>query len=118
MAQEISNRLGKNIVQRVGANKTLSSISKVCKAANGIKQVVEQLDSTIGKHKVSAEHTTRDSMADEEAMVTDLIKLNSFNKVPGRIHTSFPAIKRCPMLYLDVVEFHQWLEKHKKELKR
>ena len=118
MAQEISNRIRKNIVQRMGPNKTLSSISKVCKATNGIKQVAEQFDCTVGLQKVSSQHTTRDSMADEKDMVTDLVKLNPFDKVPGRSHTSFPTIKRCPTLYLDVVEFHKWIEKHKKELKR
>ena len=61
MAQEISNRLSKNIVQRMGPNKTLSSISKVCKATNGIKQVVEQFDGTVGIHKVSAQHTTHNT---------------------------------------------------------
>jgi hypothetical protein len=118
MAQEISNRLSKNIVQRMGPNKTLNSISKVCKATNGIKQVVEQFDGTVGIHKVSVQYTTQDSMAYEKEMVADLVKLDPFNKVPGRSHISFPAIKRCPMLYLDVVEFHRWIEKHKKELMR
>lgn len=112
MAQEISNRLSKNIVQRMGPNKILGSISKVCKATNGIKQIVEQYDATVDIHKVSVQHTPRDSMADEKEMVADLLELDPFNKVPGRSHTSFPAIKRCPMLYLDVVEFHQWIEKH------
>ena len=118
MAQEISNRLSKNIVQRMGPNKTLGSISKVCMTTNGIKQIVEQYDATVGIHKVSVQHTIRDSMADEKEMVADLLELDPFNKVPGRSHTSFPAIKKCPMLYLDVVEFHQWIEKDKKELKR
>ncbi|CAB4029937.1 Hypothetical predicted protein, partial [Paramuricea clavata] len=88
----ISNRLCKNIVQRMGPNKTLSSISKVCKATNGIKQVVEQFDGTVGIHKVSAQHTTQDSMVDEKEMVADLVKFDPFHKVPGRSHTSFPAI--------------------------
>ena len=37
LVQEICNRLGKEIVQRMGANKTIHSISKACKAVGGIK---------------------------------------------------------------------------------
>ena len=48
LAQEISNRLSKSIVQRMGPNKSLKSISKVCKAANGIKEVKEQFDTSAG----------------------------------------------------------------------
>ena len=44
LAQEISNRLSKSIVQRMGSNKTLNSISKVCKATNGIRQLTEQFE--------------------------------------------------------------------------
>lgn len=83
MAQEISNRLSKNIVQRMGPNKTMASISKVCKATNGIKQVVEHFDDTVGIHKVSVQHTTRDSLADEKEMVVDLVRLDPFKKQPA-----------------------------------
>ena len=36
LAQEIKNKLSKNIVQRMGPNKTLSSINKTSKAMSGI----------------------------------------------------------------------------------
>lgn len=116
LAQEISNRLSKSIVQRMGPNKTLNSISKVCKATNGIKHLIEQFDESTGIHKVSVQHTTPNSLKDEKEMVADLIKLNPFKKVPGRFHESFPHTKRCPLKYLNIIEFHRWLEKHKREL--
>ena len=47
LPQEVSYRLSKKIVQRMGANKTIANITKV---ANEIKEVVENFDSTIG-HK-------------------------------------------------------------------
>lgn len=58
LAQEIQNRLSKSIVQRMGPNKTLQSISKVCKATNGITEVEEQFDRSVGLHKSSVQHTT------------------------------------------------------------
>ena len=116
MAQEIFNRLTKSVVQRMGPNKTFQSISKVCKATNGIKEVTEQFDASASIHQSSVQHTTRDSLKDEKEMVEDLVQLNPFQKVPERCHNSFPDIKRCPLRYLNIVEFHQWLDKHKQEL--
>ena len=47
LAQEIHNKLSKAILKRMGANKTIDSISKICKATAGIKTVVENLERTI-----------------------------------------------------------------------
>ena len=41
-----------------GPNKTLNSISKVCKATTGIHQIVEEFDSSVGIHKTSVQHAT------------------------------------------------------------
>ena len=116
LAQEISNRCSKSIVQRQGPNKTVNSISKVCKATTGIHQIVEEFDSSVGIHKTSVQHTTRDSLKDEKEMVSDLLRLNPFNHMPARFHDSFPDIKRSPLRYLNIVDFHQWLAKHLEEL--
>ena len=116
LAQEISNRCSKSVVQRMGPNKTINSISKVCKATTGLQQITQQFDSSIGIHKTSVQHTTRDCLKDEKEMVADLIQLDPFNHEPARSHDSFPDIKKCPLRYLNVVDFHQWLDKHKREL--
>ncbi|KAL9978176.1 hypothetical protein ACROYT_G015667 [Oculina patagonica] len=113
-AQEISNRCSKSVVQRMGPNKTINSISKVCKATTGLQQITQQFDLSIGIHKTSVQHTTRDSLKDEKELVADLIQLDHFNHVPARSHDSFPDIKK--LRYLHVVDFHQWLDKHKREL--
>lgn len=115
-AQEISNSCSKAVVQRMGPNKTIQSISKVCKATSGIKEIKEQFDFCAGIHQSSVRHTTRDSLKDEKEMITDLLQLDPFTKVPGRSHGSFPEIKRCPLSYLNIVEYHQWLDKHRQEL--
>lgn len=115
LAQEISNRCSKSIVQRQGPNKTLNSNSKVCKASTDICQIVQKFDSSVGIHKTSVEHTTRDSLKDEREMVHDILQLNPFHYMSARCHDSFPDIKRCPLRYLNIVEFHEWLGKHMRE---
>lgn len=116
VAQEISNAVSKAVVQRMGPNKTFQSISKVGKATNGIKEIKEQFDLTAGIHPNSVQHATRDSLKDEREMIADLVQLDPFRNVPGRCHNSFPDIKRSPMRYLNIAEFHQWLDKHKREM--
>ena len=116
LAQEISNKLGKKIVQRMGPNKTLSSISKVCKVVNGIKEIQESYDRSAGFHKLSVQHSTRDALQDEKEMIQDLINIQPFQHCQGRCHNSFPEIIRSPLRYLNIVEHHQWLERHKQEL--
>ena len=110
MAQELFNGLSKSVVQRMGPNKTFQSISKVCKATNGIKEVTEQFDTSVSIHQSSVQHK------DGKEMVEDSVQLDPFQRVPERCHNSFPDIKRCPLRYLNIVEFHQWLDKHKQEL--
>ena len=82
LAQKISNRCSKSIVQWMGANKILNSISKVCKATTGISHITEQFDHSAGIHKKSVQHTTRDSLEDEKGMVDDLMRLDPFTHVP------------------------------------
>jgi len=115
LAQEISNRISKSIVQRMGANKTIQSISKICRAVTGIKEVTENVDESLGIHKRYMQHSTRESLTDEKEMVADLLRLQPF-EYQGRQHASFPDIKRCPLHYLNVGEFNVWLERHKREL--
>ncbi|CAB4035870.1 Hypothetical predicted protein [Paramuricea clavata] len=62
LAQEITNKLSKNIVQRMGPNKTLSSINKVSKAMSGISMIKEQFDKTVGVAKESVQHAIRRKM--------------------------------------------------------
>ena len=107
VAQEIFNRLSKSVVQRMGPNKTFRSISKVCKATNGNKEVKEQFDTSAGIHPSSVQHTTRESLKDEKEMVADLTRLDPFRRIPGRCHDSFPETEWCPLRYLNNVEFHQ-----------
>ena len=116
LAQEISNRLGKNIVQQMGPNKSISSISKVCKASNGIHLLIQQFDDSLNIHAKSVQHTIRESLKDEKDMVAEIVQLDLFNYVQGRHHDSFPGIRKSPLKYLDIVEFHQWLNKHITEL--
>ena len=118
LAQEISNHVSKSIVQRMGPNKTIQSISKLSKATNGIQEIVEQFDKSGQIHKSSVQHITRESLNDEKEMVEDLVCLDPFPQVLEISRERFPNIKNYRLRYLNVVEFLQCVVKHKRVIKR
>lgn len=117
-AQEIMNKKCKDVVNRMGANKTVDSITKVCKAISGISVIVDNTDQAIlHVHKTSSKHTIRSSAEDEQGMISDILALNPFKYKAGRFHASFENIKRSPVRYMKVVEFQKWLDKQLDHLK-
>ena len=96
----------------MGANKTLDSIKKITKAVTGMKEITENLDDNLAIHKTSSQHTTRSSKKDEEEMLADILTLDAFTHVPNRHHKSFTSIRSSPMRYLNVGDFHKWLDNH------
>ena len=116
VAQEICNSISKNAVKRMGANKTLNSISKVCQAVSGIKIISDNFDENLLIHKTSTRHTTRSFKKDEVSMIEELITLNLFEYHCNRQLGSFPDIRRSPLLYLDFREFQNWIQKHKTQM--
>ena len=114
--QEILIKISKNVVKRMGANKSIKSIETVTKAVGGIRQLAENFDKDCCIHPQSSKHSKRDSKPDELSMLEDLATLNPFQYAAGRSHKSFPGIKRHPMKYMDIQDFHIWLDKHKKQM--
>ena len=117
MTQEIFNRLSKEIVKRMGANKKIASIQKVSKAVGGIKIIKDNFDETIDLHPDSERHNTIDSMSDKLEMITELVTLNQFQHQNGRCLRSFKNIKRNHLLGLNVNAYGKWLEEQMEKLK-
>ena len=110
MAQEIYNRITKEIVKRMGANKSMSSISNISRAVGGIKTIKDSFDESIELPPDSSKHHTADSKNDELGMIQDLMGLKPFEHQNGRAHDSFQNIKRHPLLNLNMNEYGNWLK--------
>lgn len=78
MWKEVSNRISKNIVQRMGPNKSIDSIARVCKATNEIKTIIENFNVTYDINAHSVQHKSKESRKDEEDMIQDLKLLKPF----------------------------------------
>ena len=83
------NRLDKEVIKNLGANKTEKAICRVGCAIGTIAPVLRKfdeqndIDSPTGAHKVAS--YTRD----RNIVVSELCYMNVFNAVPGRAHSSF-----------------------------
>ena len=116
MAQEIYNRISKQIVQRMGANKSMASIGKISMAVGGIKAIRDSFDVSIDLRPDSSKHHTADSTNDELGMIQELVALKPFEHQSGRAHASFPNIKRHPLLNLNTNEYGNWLKEQMERL--
>ena len=116
MAQEIYNNISKNAVKHLGSNKSLQTIDKICRATSGIKEIRDNFDTTMQIHKSSTRHTQRTSYDDEIEIIKDLLVLKPFHFISGRVHASFPDIKRAPSRYMTLVEHNNWLDDHIKKM--
>ena len=77
LSQEIFNNISKNAVKRMGGNKTVAAIDKICRATSGIRKIKENFDETANIHKTSSKHSERTSMIDELEMVKELNHIKS-----------------------------------------
>jgi hypothetical protein len=116
MAQEICNRVSKDVVRGMGPNKTVKAMTRASKAAAGIQQIVKRLNSESDIKRVSQVHSHKSSTEDELLMVKDLQEIKPFMRMPGRHHAHFDQMQVSPSSGVDMKSFFKWLEKHKKQI--
>ncbi len=116
MAQEICNRVSKDVVRGMGPNKTKKAMVRASKAASGIHKVVSAMNDALEIHEGSKRHRKKSSSEDEMLMLQDLRKLKPFKRVPGRHHAHFPEITASPTHSVNMSDLFLWLQKHKKQI--
>ena len=112
MAQEICNRVSKEVVREMGPNKTSKAMTRASKAAAGLQQIVQRMSNTLHLRNVSHVHSHSSSKEDEMLMASDLRTLKPFNRKPGRCHPTFKLMEVSPTSMVDMKGLFTWLEKH------
>ena len=116
LAQEMNVKLAKSLIASMGANNTKSAITRATKAVAGIREIIDNYDSSSGVPPSSTRHARRSSKQDEVNMIRDLRKISPFKVIPGRNHLSFPDIAPNERSRLDFGSFHQWIRKHMRQM--
>lgn len=102
------NRLCKDIVQHLGANKNPKAIARAGKALGGLQNVLHNFD-TLTKTRVSTTHTAPSHADDLLKAVELLAKKTVFAHQPGRkqslsfhfVQPADPLYRQAKVSYLD-----------------
>ena len=116
LLQENLNRVVKKGIKGMGANKTPKAIERLSRAAGGTMKIVKAVDSALGIKAKSSDHSHKTSLKDENIIISDLVGLKPFKYIEGREHEGFPDASSDTLNTLDYTAFHEWLNRHKKNL--
>ena len=115
LLQENLNREVKKGIKGMGANKTPKAIERLSRAAGGTMKIVKAVDSALGTKAKSSDHSHKTSLK-ENIIISDLVGLKPFKYIEGREREGFPDASSDTLNTLDYTAFHEWLNRHKKNL--
>ena len=93
------NKLLKDTICHLGANKTPQAIIRAGKALGALEYILHEFDKSTGVW-VTTNHTTRSEAEDLTKMVTELSQKKVFSYNPGGKHQTFPSIQCTKLLEL------------------
>lgn len=103
------NRLCKDAISHLGANKTPSAISKAGKALGPLSEIITNFDAITGT-VVTKAHTRRSEEEDLSKLVTELVQNGNFQMQPGRSHENFKSIKSNQLIScINESKFKDWM---------
>ena len=84
LEMEHLNRFLKSYIKGLGANVSKESMVQTSRALDGLKEVSDNFDHSIGIHPESSHHTRKSSAKDEQMIMSELKKACPFQYIPGR----------------------------------
>ena len=114
---EHMNRICKEAVNHLGANKTPKAITRIGKVVGVISNTLDNFDKISGVEHGSDKHTRRSDDKDLRLVINELQKSKVFVFSEGRKHGKFPQI-RCNMLQsINRSKFDSWMDTNFKKLR-
>jgi len=107
------NRLCKNSILHLGANKTESAICQVARALGTIQPVLNNFDSDNVVSARSSAHPESSSKKDFKIILEILQKQSVFTQKPNRKHHSF-SNPRDPLHFKPHNDIVEWIREHAK----
>lgn len=107
------NRLCKDAVRHLGANKTPNAIVRTGKIVQSLSDALDHFDHENGVDHGSGAHTRQSEAGDLIKIVSEIrTKSAVFANIPGRKHMSFPSIKCNMFTSINQTKFWEWMETH------
>ena len=106
------NRLVKDAIKGLGANKSSKAINRVGKAIGTITKTLTNFDAVNNVPDESGHHSKRSSEKDLHKIVNQLVKSRVFDIIPGRRHKSFPHLQMNYITSLSKKHLKEWMIDH------
>ena len=110
--QEHLNRVCKDSISHLGANKTKESIIRVGKCVGMISKVTENFDKQFCVAKTSGKHTVSSSKKDMDIIVNELVEREILTSKKDRKHSE--CTKRSVFDRVSKLQIRDWVKKHTK----
>ena len=110
------NRLCKQSISHLGANKTPHAIGRVSKALGPLSEILKNYD-CVTNTRASLSHTTRSPEEDLIMLINELVQCKACANETGRKHYTFPSIKCNQKVHsIHMPTFKTWMEKQSSKL--
>ena len=101
---------------QLGPNLTESAISRMCKAENATRSILDKLDGSLKRQTHSGEHPEGSSGKDIEELFNKAVDVDVFTETDGRHYRTFNDLKRYRLEGLDLSSLYKWFNKHKRNI--
>ena len=107
------NRIVKESMRHLGANKTEHAILRASKASHILSTLLSNFDQVSSIREVSGHHAQASEKSDVARMITVLCDSSVFSLQEGRMHASFKNFKSNGLVTsLNNEKLHRWMHEH------
>ena len=103
------NRVCKDCVRHLGANKTEKVIVRYSQCIGPVAKIIANFDEQQKSGHSSGAHTPSSSKKDQDLIIKELAKANIFGSILGRMYPSYPSFECNPTRSLKYDNLCQWL---------
>ena len=110
------NRVCKEAIKGVGANKTSKTIQRVGKVVGVLADVTKNFDESVLHHDLyHGTHKASSSAKDQQIILDELLnRACVFEEQANRVHTNFTDFSKKPYLFMKIrmKELETWIKDH------
>ena len=106
------NRVCKEAVCGLGANKTPKAITRIGKCIGVLMPVLENYDKGISISAQSGRHSVPSSQRDRDMIINELLLRNILDETPGRAHSCFANLSSSLLNKIDYNDLSKWIIQH------
>lgn len=114
---EHDNRMAKEAIKNLGPNITEKSVTRIIKAQQTARQMLDSFDKSMDIMRRSGRHTRQSDEEDFEKIVDRLMEQQALARLPeGRVYNHYDSCKSSVINNLNVHSLYAWIKEHQKNI--